>query len=77
MHTISLVAIVGLGLLVSVMGIFTLGLSLGLALSHRHLQQEVTSFKQAKSCPASNNPVINSVMHERDNWHAEAMTLKR
>ncbi|KAJ3234079.1 hypothetical protein HDU78_006046 [Chytriomyces hyalinus] len=59
------------------MGIFALGLSLGLALSHRHLQQEVTSFKQGKACPTSNDAVMDSVTRERDNWHALAMTLKR
>ncbi|KAJ3250132.1 hypothetical protein HDU77_006946 [Chytriomyces hyalinus] len=47
---VSLIAIVGLGLLVSVMGMFALGLGLGLTLSQRHLQQEVTSFKQVLPC---------------------------
>ncbi|KAJ3395232.1 hypothetical protein HDU80_010375 [Chytriomyces hyalinus] len=70
-------AIFALGLLLASIGIFALGLGLGLALSHRHLQQEVTSFKQGKSCATSNDAVMDSVTRERDSWHAQAMTLKR
>ncbi|KAJ3239435.1 hypothetical protein HDU77_011297 [Chytriomyces hyalinus] len=66
-------AIVGLGLLINAITIFSIGLAL--YCSHCHLQHEIASLKQ--ETPDLSNSLLETVTRERDALRAELAALRR